>query len=181
MKRIFVVMTMAFVSLLFFASCEKAPEDALKENESADFIFVNGVKYLLRSTALTVDHGLYFKAYFNSSSYQGDEDELMVYLSMDGCDLNQEYDLSSNEDGGKKYLQVLFSNYEKDSYSVAMLGPKVLNIMRSAGKSETRDVVSAIASINKDEEGRFYANIVVDSDGLTLKLDWDGWIDDLND
>ena len=68
MKRIFVVMTMAFVSLLFFASCEKAPEDAFKENESADFIFVNGVKYLLRSTALTVDHGLYFKAYFNSSS-----------------------------------------------------------------------------------------------------------------
>ncbi len=180
MKRVFVYLAMALSVLTFMTSCEQAPQLASEES-SENIIFVNGSKYKLRNTALTVDNGLFFSANFNSPASQASTDELTVVLSMTGCDLNEEYDLNSSEKGGKKYLQVLFSDYNRDSYSVAMLGPNVLNVLKSSGKSETREVSMAKAKIGKDENGRFYVDIVVDGDGLTVKMDWDGWIDDLND
>lgn len=180
MKRVFVYLAMAFASMTFLSSCEEAIQ-LPSEESSEDIVFVNGAKYKLRNTALTVDNGLYFTANFNSSGYAGSEDELTIYLSMDGCELNEDYDLNSSDKGGKKYLQVLFSDYKKDSYSVAMLGPNILNVLKQSGKSETRDLSLANARIGKDENGRFYVDLVVDGDGLTVKMDWDGWINDLND
>ncbi|MCQ2225642.1 MAG: hypothetical protein MJZ14_07980 [Paludibacteraceae bacterium] len=180
MKRFFVYWVTALMALAFISSCEEAPQFASDES-SEDIIFVNGVKYKLRNTALTVDHGLYFTANFNSLSYKGGDDELTIFLSMDDCKLNHEYDLSDDEDGGKKYLQVFFSDAGKDSYSVAMIGPNKLNILKASGKNEERNLSKATAKIGKDKEGRFYFDLIVDGDGLTVKMDWDGWIDDLDD
>lgn len=180
MKRLIVFLAMTIGSLAFFSSCEKGSNDDNVESSSEKLIFVNGVRYVVRSTALTVDNGLYFTAYCYSPSNGESSDDLTVSLTLTGCELNHEYDLTAS-DGSKKHLQVMFSDYNMDSYSVSMLGPKILNVMQQWGKSETREVETAVAEIDKDEEGMFHIYMLVDADGLSMKSDFECWIDDLDD
>lgn len=180
MKRLFVYMAVALSAMFYLSSCEKAQEDDQSSSASDQIVYVNGARYIMNDIYLKVDNGLFMTATFRSPASQSKEDEMSINITMPGCDFNKEYDLNLSSDSGKRYLQVAFSDYQKDSYSVCMLGPNVLNVLKQWGKSETEEVRNAKVAIYKDEAAYFNINIVVDSESLTIKSDYGCWIDNYN-
>lgn len=170
MKRAFAFWTVAVMCMAVFSSCECGKEEEAAVLPSSRSIVVNGVNYKTAATSLSTKSGLNFEATTIN-------DELTVNLVMNEGELNKEYDLNSSVNAGGKYIQILFSKSEMDSYSVAMMGPNTLNVIKEWGASEQRELKNATAKITKNDDGTYSVLINAEGDGLTFLMDFSGEID----
>lgn len=170
MKRAFAFWTVAVMCMAVLNSCERGTEEDTVDLSSNRTIVVNGVNYKTAATSLSTKSGLNFEATTIN-------DELTINLVMNEGELNKEYDLNSAINAGGKYIQILFSKSEMDSYSVAMMGPNTLNVIKEWGTSEQRELKNANAKITKNDDGTYSVFISAEGDGLTFLMDFSGEID----
>ena len=173
MKPLFTFGAALLMCIFALSSCEHAQEETNEKDTPTRILVVNGVKYQTATTQLTKGSGLNFKATTAN-------DELTIVLVMKDSELDKEYDLNSESNCGTRYLQVLFSNVSVDSYSIATMGPKRLNVMKEWGGSEIRDLELAKAKISKNSDDTYTIYITAEGDGLSFQMDYTGEINQIN-
>lgn len=156
--------------MVALCSCEKGYDEAPEDQSLKRIIVVNGANYHAATTSLSTESGLNFRAVTT-------DDELTINLVMKDAELNKEYDLNLGDNCGSKYLQILFSNISKESYSVATMGPNSLNVINEWGTSELRNLRNANAKISANGDGTYSVTISAEGDGLSFKLDYNDEID----
>ncbi len=168
MKSFFLNLATGLMCLGAMCSCGDDSDIVIANSDQ--FVTVNGVRYTTAATTLSTNSGLRFEA-------TTVDEEVSINLVMSDAELNKEYDLNVNGEGGNKYLQVIFSKSDLDSYSVAMMGPYTLNVLKGWGGSEKRDLKDARAKIARNDNGTYSVYITAEGDGLTFMMDFNGEID----
>ena len=146
--------------MVALCSCEKGYDEAPEDQSLKRIIVVNGANYHAATTSLSTESGLNFRAVTT-------DDELTINLVMK----------DAGDNCGSKYLQILFSNISKESYSVATMGPNSLNVINEWGTSELRNLRNANAKISANGDGTYSVTISAEGDGLSFKLDYNDEID----